>query len=533
MFPRVKSMAKTGENFPLCSLRLHNAPLAADNVIKSFIYDFSLPITVNGESAPCMSVDFKMIGGSGEGYSLTIKKGKAEIICESEEGARNAAATFVYLLDAEGDTVTVPGCTIEDEPDSGYRSMLLDLARRYWPVEKVYALIRRLAYLKYNRLHMHLLDGDGYAVESKAVPELWKNTIMCTYTLEEMRGIIKYACDFGIVVVPELDMPGHGLAATRNIPGLHCDCAGDSGWAWCVGSEESYRVAEKLIAEIAQISPGEYIHMGGDELAFRDLKKLGFWPAWDRCPRCTALAKEKGYESEVDMYYHFLLRIYDIVKKYGKKLMIWNDWVDISKSPDLPRDILIHFWRIADPNRGPYIGCTPDRFLEEGFTVVNSYYPETYCDTYLEEEKLRTWYPKGRPFGPETDRKNVIGGEICAWGDVDHFDYSLYTALPLFADRLWNDAPLDADAEETGFTLMRQQIGPQKYRHNIFAMLGGCLIPTSGARYYNEIQHEQVPEAQDALCELTDARRKFRNNAAAIDQFRKSIKAYIGTEKME
>jgi len=129
---------------------------------------------------------------------------------------------------------------------------------------------------------------------------------------------------------------------------------------------------------------------------------------------------------------------------------MWNDNIDISVSPELPRDILIEFWRVAGENRGPREGCSMQRFLEEGFTVVNADYPEAYIDLYVQWDRVKHWDIRQRPAQAGELSHLVIGGETCAWETANHYDQSLLSGLGVFGDRFWNTSPI---TDEKAFTL--------------------------------------------------------------------------------
>ena len=137
-------------------------------------------------------------------------------------------------------------------------------------------------------------------------------------------------------------------------------------------------------------------------------------PAW--MDTSKELRDREGISTEREIYYYVINRIHDVTTKLGKQIIMFNDQIDISVTPDIPKDIIIQFWRIATPGRGPVDGCTLERFLEEGFTVINSYFPETYVDfeEYASSESINQWTPLSSPeFDPTSNQ--VIGGEFCAW----------------------------------------------------------------------------------------------------------------------
>lgn len=156
----------------------------------------------------------------------------------------------------------------------------------------------------------------------------------------------------------------------------------------------------------------------------------------------------KSYDlaGEVELFYGFLRRMHALITSLGKRMVMWNDWIDISVSPDLPRDILIQFWRVAAKDRGPYVGCSMQRFLDEGFDVINSNYPDTYIDLYMTYDRVTRWNYRRFPANDEGTKGRIIGGDMCAWDVHKHFVWSVPVSIPVFAERLWNsEKPADED----------------------------------------------------------------------------------------
>ena len=222
-------------------------------------------------------------------------------------------------------------------------------------------------------------------------------------SIEFLRRIDALCHSYAIEIVPEIEIPAHGTALCEAHPEFKCKVENAQGWAICPGNDEIWPFFDALVGEIAEIFPdSKYIHIGSDELEFRDLKPPRYCH-WADCPRCLALRRRENLADRQAEFYYVIERIHEIVKSHGKKMMMWNDQIDISRDVPLSRDILIQFWRIAGKGRGPYEGCTFKKFLEKGFDVINASYPYTYFDmeSYMNVEKLSTWTPftKTTPYG--------------------------------------------------------------------------------------------------------------------------------------
>lgn len=373
-------------------------------------------------------------------YRVSVSAHHIRVGFRDARGAVCGAATVALLLRKE----TLPCCEILDYPSCAYRSFLLDMARGLPREEDIVATIRCMALAKYNRLHLHLTDSEGPCYRSDALPA-YRYTGKgepCDKAL--LQRIDALCADYAIEIVPEIEVPAHATAICRAYPAFRCEVEDAQGWAICPGNEEVWPFFDALIGEVAAMFPrSTYIHIGTDELEFPDLKPPVLCH-WDSCPRCAALRRQKGLEDRQAEFYYVVERIYDIVRAHGRKMIMWNDQIDISREVPLSRDILIQFWRVAGRGRGPVQGCSMAGFLEQGFEVVNAYYPYTYCDLedYLTPEKLRTWTPYLIPTQSPAHAAQVIGGETCAWefGNYEEYPYFAYTVPPvlaMFGDKLW------------------------------------------------------------------------------------------------
>jgi len=429
-------------------------------------------------------------------------------------GARNAASSLAQLISKDGEGYFIPACTVEDEPAFEFRSILLDSARSLIPVNELKDTMIRLALAKYSVIHFHLSDSIGIAFKSDKYPQL-TGPHDKQYTKDELREIVAFADGLGLEIMPEIEFPGHASKILREMPELACRTIdGDpSPWAMCAGNEKVYDVLEALYTEAAEIFPGRYIHVGTDEIGMYDLKERRTWPTWDDCAVCKEMCAREGIDNNnvIEIFYYMLRRVYGIISKLGRRMVMWNDYIDISKSPELPRDILILFWRVAGKDRGPVEGCSMQRFLDEGFECLNSYYPETYIerDFYAnKDETILKWTPLTSPVTDAANAAQILGGGPCAWGEsnreLSHFKWTLPSSIFMFGDRLWNGTVCE-DMSEFGRAATRWALGidtPEGL--DIYEKFGGYMQPRSveGVRMWVDKAAKDLGETYEILKKL-------------------------------
>ncbi|MFC5407186.1 family 20 glycosylhydrolase [Cohnella soli] len=463
-----------------------------------------------------------------EAYRIEFRKGKVMLTYGDELGARNAVISLYGLIERDAKGIYIQACNITDYPDGEYRGILIDVGRKYIPIEEMKTIIQQMAKAKYNTLHLHLLETEHNPVQTDVYPQL-NDTPMQQYTKHQLKEIVEYATLFGLEVIPEIEMPAHGLFIVDKLEELKCRTrtVEPSNWAMCVGNEKTYEILENLIREIAEIFPGDYIHVGMDELEFTDVfPEQRLWPTWDDCEVCAELSRREHLEGKRELFYYFVSRIYGIVTGLGKKMMMWNDGVDISVSPDIPRDIRIQFWRVAAEGRGPVEGCSMQRFLEEGFRVVNSDFPETYLDLYMEEEKILNWHPKARPESTDDVKHLIIGGEMCAWESKDHYEYTLPSAVFVFGDKLWDYSEREITSNYRR-ALTKAVLGLQTpMDFDVFEILGGILLPQNKEQLENvrntNPNKAKLEDSIEILHALIDSEASGKTAASAYSQFIRS-----------
>jgi hexosaminidase len=424
-----------------------------------------------------------------EGYVLQTNADTDTVTIGAEtiDGLRHGCQTLVTALERDsGDGAadgrwTLPNCEIHDWPETDWRGFMLDPARGFLSVETVKHRIDQAARAKYNRLHLHLLDDEGYALESAAFPKLNQDldgSDRPAYSPDDVAELVAYASERGIEILPEIDVPAHATHVLERYPELECTVEGGepADRTVCLGTDETVEFVETLLKEVIELFPFDVVHVGGDEW-----KMHGY--SWDNCVDCQRQMDADGSASATEHFYRFVRRVHDFLDEHDRRTMLWNDQINISESPDLPRDVLIQFWRVAAPDRGPTEGCSLERFLEEGFEVVNSYVHAAYVRGWISEEYMYGWAPRQRPTVPDGREPQVRGGELLAWEPSskarrDYFERALPSAIPIFADRLWNGSPI-ADRSAFSRSVTRHALGPYvPDGFDVYRELGGTISPT-------------------------------------------------------
>lgn len=303
-----------------------------------------------------LSVDPSLDVANDEGYTLDVTKDGAVVVAKTAQGLFYGMQSFLQLLPAEiespskvnGIAWQAPAVSIKDAPRFGYRGIMLDPCRHFMPVENVKKYLDVLSLFKMNRMHWHLTDDQGWRIEIKKYPKLTEIASKRIdgegtehsgyYTQEEIKEIVKYAADRFITVVPELELPGHEMAAIAAYPNL--SCKGEQGtprviWGvedivMCPGKEDMFTFLQDVIDEMVPLFPSEYFHIGGDECP-----KI----SWKNCPLCQKRIKEESLKADSKHSAEERLQSYVIqrMEKYlatkGKKIIGWDEILEGGLAP--------------------------------------------------------------------------------------------------------------------------------------------------------------------------------------------------------
>lgn len=390
-----------------------------------------------------------------EKFTLSVEDGKVDVTYGDYLGLRNAIAVLASSVTAGEQGYTIDQMQVEDQPVAQHRGVMLDLARGMKDYSILCEDLVMIAKARMNVTHLHIFDSQGSCMQLDSLPASahWEGC----YSKQQMIALCDLAQVLGLEIIPEFDMPAHSTKLIEANPEFACDIDSSikrSNWTICTGTEAVYEMYEKVIAELATVFPGKYIHIGGDELEFADIEGGEYICHWDDCSKCLQFRKEHDLADRQDQFYYFVNRINAMIRKNGKQTIMWSDQMDCAREVKLDKDIIMHFWRVAGKGRGPYEGCSMNAQLSFGYEVINSYYPETYLDLegYASSESLRKWHWTAIPECEDAYKAQIRGGEMEAWeyGNAKgytHYEHSLPSGVFIMADKLWNGDELPYSKE--------------------------------------------------------------------------------------
>jgi hexosaminidase len=368
--------------------------------------------------------------GEDESYTLDVTTEGALLKAPTRAGALHGLETFAQLATLGKDGFEVPAVHIEDSPRFPWRGLMMDAARHWMPLEVVKRNLDAMAGVKLNVFHWHLSEDQGFRVESKRFPKFQQEgSDGLYYTQDEIRGVVEYARDRGIRVVPEFDIPGHTTAwlvaypELGTIPGPY-----EMGRKWGVyenaldpSREGTYAFLDAFFEEMTGLFPDPYFHIGGDEVEARQ---------WNESPRVQAWAKQNNLKDAHAIQAYFNQRVQKLLQKRGKILIGWDEVLH----PDLPRDIVVQSWRgqksLAEAATAGYRGI-----LSWGY--------------YLDHLSPAAFHYGVDPMSGDADqlapeaKSRILGGEMCMWAEYttsEMVDSRIWPRAAAIAERLWSPA---------------------------------------------------------------------------------------------
>ena len=286
-----------------------------------------------------------------EGYTLEVAPEAVVITAKTPQGLFYGMQTFLQLLPAEiesprtlkGIAWTAPAVSVRDEPKYGYRGVMLDACRHFMPAEFVKKQLDVLALFKINRMHWHLTEDQGWRIEIKQYPKLTEIGSKGTngegfYTQDEIKDIVAYAAERFITIIPEVELPGHELAAIAAYPELSCTGEPTTPrFVWgvedvvlCAGKESTFEFLENVLKEVIPLFPSEYFHIGGDECPKT---------SWKVCPLCQERIRKEGlkadatHTAEERLQSWFVQRMEKVLAGYGKRMIGWDEILEGGLAP--------------------------------------------------------------------------------------------------------------------------------------------------------------------------------------------------------
>lgn len=290
-----------------------------------------------------------------EGYRLTVAADSVQIAYSSDAGRAYGLTSWNQIVDAaakeqsSADRLEIPCMTIEDAPRFKWRGLMLDESRHFFGVEEVKRLLDWMALLKLNRFHWHLTDTPGWRIEIKKYPKLTTvggvgnhsdaEAPAAFYTQDQIREIVAYAQERHIIVIPEIDMPGHAAAAARAYPEI--SGGGNAKYpdfTFNPGSEVAYGFLEDVLKEVVELFPSPWVHFGGDEVHFAN-------DQWDDLPEVKALMKREKLRDREAVEYYFNRRMASFInEELGKIVVGWGE-VSVAGLDNDPEKTLLMWWR--------------------------------------------------------------------------------------------------------------------------------------------------------------------------------------------
>lgn len=337
-------------------------------------------------AAIVLTIDPKIAGA--EAYRLSVNNKQVTIAASTPAGVFYGIQTLRKSLPVQttGEAITLPAVIVADAPRFGYRGMMLDCARHFFPLSFVKKFIDILAMHNMNVFHWHLTEDQGWRLEIKSHPELTAKSSMRSgtvighnatvddsiphggfYTQQEAREIVEYARQRHITVIPEIDMPGHMLAALAAYPELGCTGGPyEVGHRWgvykdvlCLGKESTYKFVQDVIDEVVEIFPAKYFHIGGDESPT---------VMWEKCPKCLQKAKDENTDIK-HLQQYFTNRVEKYLNGKGKSIIGWDEILE----GKINQSATIMSWRGVEPGL---------KAAKQGHDVIMTPSSHVYFDHY-------------------------------------------------------------------------------------------------------------------------------------------------------
>ncbi|CAH0220234.1 beta-N-acetylhexosaminidase [Plantibacter cousiniae (nom. nud.)] len=414
---------------------------------------FALPVETNGteevvDSAGTditLSIDPRLSTTSGA-YRLTAAASGVEIVGADADGVHHGTQTLRQLLPAANWAPTagaqdwiISATVIDDAPRFAYRGAMLDVARHFFTVAQVQRFIDQIAALKLNHLHLHLTDDQGWRLEIAGWPELTGIGAATavgggtggSYSADDYRAIIEYAADRRVTIVPEIDVPGHTNAVLSAYPDLNPDGVAREPYTGTevgfssldIHAESTYTFLEDVFTQLAAMTPGPYLHLGGDE----------------------ALAT-----TEED-FLHFARRVSELVATTGKTAIAWHEF---GASRDLDPGTIGQYWNYVSPEDGHADKLRS--FVDQGGRVIMSpadaayldmQYPDvataglTWADGPTSVERSAVWEPTEIVEG--VGEQDILGVEAPLWtetvADVQTLEFLVFPRVASIAEIGWSE----------------------------------------------------------------------------------------------
>ena len=399
--------------------------------------------------------------GNPEGYQLDVTPGGIDLRAGSPDGLFYGMQTLRQLY-AGGE---VPCVSIRDNPRFGYRGLHLDVSRHFFSKEEVMKLLDVMSFYKLNTLHMHLTDAGGWRIEIDKYPKLTSETAFRTesdwrkwwdgrdrkylpegtpgayggyYTKEDIREIVKHAASKHINIIPEIEFPGHSEEVLMAYPELSCSGKPYQNGDFCIGNELSFTFMEDVLAEVIDLFPSEYIHVGGDEAGKS---------AWKKCPKCQALMTEKGMKSVDELQSYMIHRAEEFLNSKDRRLIGWDEILEGGLAPEAT----VMSWRGEDggikaARMGHDVVMTPGNYMYLDFYQADPKTQPYAIGGYTPIKKVYSYDPVPADSLTVEECRHILGVQANTWTEYiqtpEHLEYMMFPRALAVAEIGWTSQEL-------------------------------------------------------------------------------------------
>lgn len=414
----------------LCNLRADAASATAESDLLAFLEKlYALtPLIGSGKDYIFLSVDPAL--PDREGYRLTVQAHKVTVTGADASGVFYGVQTLKQLL-LQGDRA-LPALSIDDAPRFSHRAFMLDLCRHYFAPDAIKLFLDAMALHKLNVLHLHLSDDQGWRVEIysrlllaqiggfRTDPAYGGKLYGGFLTKADVDDLVAYAAARHITIVPEIDLPGHSIAALAAYPALSCDGKERSVTSrvgihrdiLCAGKESTYDFVFSVLDEVCEMFPSGMVHIGGDEVPLHN---------WKQCPDCQKRIRDEGLADEKALYEAFMRRVAEHLTAKGQRVFAWHNK---ELSPDFSGSIVLHHWNRPPETDAPYIDANWRVF---------------YFDHSYGTLPLSAVYD----YEPTAEGKTPVGLEACLWTEfIDNLGKAgtqTFPRLGAFCETAWSE----------------------------------------------------------------------------------------------
>lgn len=437
--------------------------------------------------------------GTAEAYALKVEKDHITVNGDDAAGTFYGMQTLLQLLPVQkANAFWIAGADIYDHPRFPYRGLHLDVGRHFFPVEFIKKYIDLLSMHKMNTFHWHLTEDQGWRIEIKKYPRLQevasrrKETMVGHlrdrkfdgkayggyYTQEQIKDVVEYATKRHVTVIPEIELPGHSLAALAAYP--HLGCTGgpyEVGTTWgvlddiyCAGNDSAFTFLQDVLDEVMMLFPGKYIHIGGDESP-----KV----RWEKCPKCQKRIKENGLKDEHALQSYFIQRIEKYLNSKGRQIIGWDEILEGGLAPNAT----VMSWRgieggIAAAKQHHDVIMTPHTYMYLDYYQSKGKNEPLAISGFTPVSKVYSFEPVPEELSAE-ERKFIRGAQGNVWTEYiknpEHVEYMVYPRAIALAEVLWTQPEkknYDNFLERLKSHLPRLELKNVNYAKHVFEVRG-------------------------------------------------------------